>query len=147
MTDAVKTFEQFHDGFVDGVCAGNGRGGRVNIYLRTADNHKFTLTFDGVDALNVTGFRAGNIIFDVTLLDHSEVTPQDLEELYELPDGEAGLQMRSRLLEKVSANELSLLRIDPSYGAACVALGKSFTLVEAPSLSPKAGEEDGAPGS
>jgi len=141
----MKTFGQFHDGFIDGVRTEGRRGGWVSIQLRTVDNEKFTLTIDGVEALNVTGFKQGNIIFDVNLLDHGEVTAEDIEELYELPDGEAGKQMRSKLLENVSAGKLFLLRIDPSYGATCVALGKSVTLVETSTLSPKSGEEDGTP--
>lgn len=129
----MQTFDQFHDGFFDGVWTDSER---VQICLRTVDNERFTATIDGIVALNVSGFRAGNIIFDVSVLNHSEVTPEHIEELYELPETDAGDKHRTKLLEDVSTKKLMLLQISPSYGASCVALGRAVNLVEnTPSLS------------
>ena len=138
----MQTFHQFHDGWVDGVWTEGERGRRVHIYLRTVDNERFTATIDGVVALNVSGFRAGNIIFDVSVFDPGEVTPEHIEELYDLPlEGEAKSKMRSVLLEKVRAEKLIVLRISPSYGATCAALGRAVNLVkEAPTLPLRASE-------
>jgi len=98
----MQSFHQFHDGFVDGVSTEGRIGGRVRIYLRTVDNDRFTATIDGVVALNLSGFRAGNIIFDVAVFDYGEVTAKHVEELYDLPlESAARSKMRSMLLEKV----------------------------------------------
>lgn len=142
----MQILDQFHDGYFDGVRTKGRLGGRVDLYLRTANNEQFTATIDGVVALNVSGFRAGNIIFDVSIFGHDEVTPEHIENLYELPNGDAGLKMQSKLLEKVRTEELMVLQIDSSYGATCVILGRTINLVkDAPTLSPKDGEKDKAP--
>lgn len=135
----MQIFHQFHDGFVDGVWT---EGYRVHINLRTVDNERFAAIIDGVEALNVSGFRTGNIILDVSVFDHGEVTAEHIEELYDLPlEGEAKSKMRSMLLEKVKAEKLIVLRISPSYGATCAALGRAVNLMEeAPTRPPRASE-------
>ncbi len=136
----MQIFHQFHDGFLDGIRTNGQRSARVHLYLRTVDGETFIAIVDGVVALNLSGFRVGNIIFDVSVFDRDEVNAEHIEELYELPlEGGARSKMRSMLLDKVRAEKLVLLSIAPSYGAMCTALGHAVDLVEETSiLSPGA---------
>lgn len=143
----MHTLDQFHDGFLDGIRVEYGESRRACLYVRTVEGDRFTATMDGVVALNMDGFKEGNIIFDVSVLAHNEIKSEHIVEVYDLPlEDEVRSKMISKLLDRVAQDELNLVRIDPSYGASCAVLGRDFTLVEdAATLSPKSGEKDGAP--
>lgn len=134
----MQIFDEFHDGFLDGLWTEKARN-RVHIFLRTVHNKLFTVRVDGIVALNLNGFREGNVIFELSTLNGDEITPEHIEQVYEFPEGESGIRYRSRVIERVRSENLILLRISPSYGATCVALGHAVSLAESPpflSLTP-----------
>jgi len=123
----MKKYAQFHDGFFEGFWID---GTTVHVYLSTLEKERFTAVADGVAALDASGSRAGNIIFDVVVRDYDEVTSRDIEALFDLGEGPAGEDQRMRQLDKAKRGKLSLLEIGPSYGGAFMVLAQSVNLLE-----------------
>jgi hypothetical protein len=123
----MTTHGQFHDGYLEGLWID---GTTVHVYLCTLEKERFTAVADGVVALGATGFRAGNIILDVATRDREEIVFRDIAELYDLQDGPAGERQGMKLLGKAQQDGLTLLAINPSYGATCLVLAHSVDLLE-----------------
>lgn len=117
----VRTFDQFHDGFVDGLLLGNDG---VRLFLSTGEKQSFVLDVAGLRSLRLNDFREGNIIFDVVVRDGDEVTSRDMVELFGFSDEEKALQK----LEEAHREGLIVIEINPSYGASCLMLASSMTL-------------------
>ena len=124
---SMKNFTQFHDGFFDGLWIDSTR---VHIYLSTLQKERFTAVADGVVRLFATGIKEGNIIFDVVVRDHDELTPDDISAVYDLAGGTALEEKASRLLDKAREEKWVLLEISPSYGANCLILARRVDVVE-----------------
>lgn len=122
----MKNYHEFHDGFLDGLWFD---GNRVHVYLSTVNKAPFTLLADGVAALSASGFRKGNLIFEVLIRTHEEITQSDVAALYELRDGDAGRDQGDKLLKNAHDHKLAILEINPSYGASCLMLARSFDLL------------------
>jgi len=123
----MKTYSQFHDGDLEGLWID---GTTVHVYLRTLEKERFTAVAEGVVALGASGFRAGNLIFEVVTRDRDEIDFRDIAELYDLRDGPAGEGQGMQLLGKARQEGLTLLAIDPSYGATCLVLARSVDLLD-----------------
>jgi hypothetical protein len=102
-----------HDGFFDGLWLSPDK--RARLFVRTVTGELSTIVLTEVEALNVTSLRAGNIIFDVTLIAPENLTVKDIQQLYDLKDDQ--VEMARRLLSKAQQQGLSALEINPSYGA------------------------------
>ena len=96
----MKTYHQFHDGFLDGLLIDKDRG-MVHVYLSTWEKERNTAVLSGVLMLKAGGFREGNIILDVSTRDHDEVTLKDIAELYELPFSHEPAAWEHKLIDKV----------------------------------------------
>ncbi len=123
----MKTYSQFHDGYLEGLWID---GTTVHVFLNTLEKERFTAVANGVVALGASGFRAGNIILRVATRDHEEIVFRDIAELYDLRPGPPGEGQGMRLLEKARQQGLTLLAIDPSYGATCLVLAHSVDLLD-----------------
>lgn len=117
----MRTFDQFHGGFVDGLLLTNGG---VQLFLSTDEKQSFILHVAGLRSLRLSGFREGNIIFDVIVRAGDEVSSRDMVELFGFPDDAKALQK----LEEVHREGLIVLEINPSYGGSCLMLATSVTL-------------------
>jgi hypothetical protein len=122
----MKNHTQFHDGTFDGLRIQDRDKGIVDVYLRTSKGQRTTVVLTGVVMLNATGFKAGNIIFEVLTRDHNEVTAQDITELYDLQPGHEPESWEKQLMEKVGQEALQILEINPSYGARCLVLARTM---------------------
>lgn len=60
------TLTDLHDGFFDGVWLSADRGARF--FVRTVAGERSTIILTDIEALNICGLRAGNIIFDLVLI-------------------------------------------------------------------------------
>ena len=123
----MKNYGQFHDGYLEGLWIYDTI---VHVFLRTLGKERFTAVAEGVVALGASGFRAGNLILQVALRGNDEIVFRDIAELYDLQDGSAGEDQGMRLLGKARQEGLTLLAIDPSYGATCLVLAHSVDLLE-----------------
>jgi hypothetical protein len=56
-----------------------------------------------VEALNICGLRAGNIIFDLVLIAPDKLTVQDIEQAYDLKRAKARSQVNSSAKRKSRA--------------------------------------------
>lgn len=121
----MQNYNQFHDGSIDALWFD---GDRFHISLTTAERDTFAMVAEGVAALSADAFRKGNIVFDVLTRTHEELTPSDIETVYELRDGDAGRDDCVKLLAKARDQKLMVLEISPSYGGTCTVLARSFEL-------------------
>ena len=109
----MTTLPNLHDGFFDGVWLSADKCARF--FVRTVAGERSTIILTDVEALNICGLRAGNIIFDLVLIAPDKLTVQDIEQAYGLKSGD--VEMARQLLGKAQEQGLSGLEINPSYGA------------------------------
>ena len=102
----------FHDGYFDGLWLGSDK--LVRIFLRTCDQHSYILTLQGVQALAVSGVRAGNIILDLVFRSARDITSSDVQDLY---DVDSSTEQATKLLKSTREKDLQILELNPSYGA------------------------------
>lgn len=109
----MSSLPELHDGFFDGVWLSSDRGARL--FVRTRAGERSTIILSGVEALNISSIRAGNIIFDLVLIASDKLTAKHIEDAYALESGQ--VEMSNRLLSKAQEQGLSGLEIISSYGA------------------------------
>ncbi len=122
----MKSYPEFHDGFLEGLWIDSKT---VHVYLATVHSERFTAVAGGVVALAASGFRVGNVILDVLSRNCDELTLEDISELYELTESSIQEGQREKLLVRAKEHELTVLEINPSYGATCLLLAKSVHLL------------------
>ncbi len=114
----MKILPDLHDGFFDGVWLSADK--RARFFVRSVAGERSTIILTDVEALNICGLRAGNIIFDLVLIASDKLTVKNIEQAYDLKSGE--VEKAQQLLAKAQAQGLSGLEINPSYGAEGTAL-------------------------
>jgi hypothetical protein len=82
----MTTLPNLHDGFFDGVWLSADK--RARLFVRSVAGERSTIILSDVEALNICGLRAGNIIFDLVLIAPDKLTVQDIEQAYDLKSGE-----------------------------------------------------------
>ena len=106
-----------HDGYFDGLCVSSQKS--VHLFLRTDRGERSTIVLKGVEAMNLSNFLPGNIIFDIVVAGSEKLTIGDIEQLYQHEPTQAQTE---QLFRKVQQQGLSILYITPSYGAQCAVL-------------------------
>jgi hypothetical protein len=119
----MTNLPDLHDGFFDGVWVSADKGARF--FVRTTTEEPFTIVLAGVEALNITDLRAGNIIFDLVLVPSDKLTVKHIEQAYALSDGEKS----RRLFSNAQEQGLSVLEINSSYGAEGTVLFRAVSTV------------------
>jgi hypothetical protein len=109
----MPTLPDLHDGFFDGLWLSADKSARF--FVRTVAGERSTIILTDVEALNICGLKAGNIILDLVLIASDKLTVKDIEQAYDLESGE--VEKASELLRKAQHQGLSGLEINPSYGA------------------------------
>jgi len=115
----MTTLPNLHDGFFDGVWRSADK--RARFFVRTLMGERSTIILTDVEALNIRGLGAGNIIFDPDSL-----TVENIEQAYDLKRGD--VEMARQLLGKAKERGLSALEINPSYGAEGTAIFRSAAI-------------------
>jgi hypothetical protein len=125
----------FHDGRLNAVALGaNG----ATLGLCDSGGNAYELELTGLEALQIDGFRAGNLISRVQVITGRKPRPHGLDEedvldlmnlLFPPPHAtsdetacEAHDQMVAGRLARIETGEATLVVIDPSYGADVVAI-------------------------
>src|ERR1019366_490745 len=114
-----------HDGSFDGLLISEDKS--VRLFVRRETGERSTIVLEHVEVLSVANFRQGNIIFDFVFVDSSKLTHASIERVYQL--GDAELDVARRMLVKAKEQCLSVLEINPSYGAECSFLFKTLAVV------------------
>jgi len=117
----MATLPNLHDGFFDGLYLFSDR--RASLLVRTVTGERSTIALTDVEALNIRGLRAGNIIFDLVLIEPENLNLKDIERAYDL-NGDA--EKARLLLRKAQEAGLSGLEINASYGAEGISLFRTF---------------------
>ena len=113
----------FHDGFVDGVLTSKSE---ARVFLRTANEEKFTLILHDVETLLVRGFRQGNIILSVDFLEIEQLKPDFIFEAYEYNDVYIKKFVLGDWVTKAREKHLRGVAISPSYGSTLLAIFKRY---------------------
>lgn len=124
----MTNYKQFHDGIFEGLWIPS--KGTVNVYLSTSERERTTVLLTGVVMVKVTGFKEGNIIFDVTTRDGDEITLLDIADLYDLRPDHQPAAWEHQLLEKAQKQGFQLFQINPSYGGSCLMLSEAVELMK-----------------
>lgn len=120
----MKTYNEFHDGWFEGVWI---EPERAHVFLKTIEKDPFVIVGEGVVALEANDLKRGNIIFDVSIKTHEELTSGDVDTLPELKMIDTS--KADVALERTRQRKLMLLEVNPSYGGSCVVLARSFELL------------------
>jgi hypothetical protein len=120
----MTTLPNLHDGFFDGVWLSADKHARF--FVRTVAGELSTIILTDVQALNICGLRAGNIIFDLVLIAPDKLTVKNIEQAYDLKSSDVEAQ---QLLSKAQEQGLSGFEINPSYGAEGIALFRAVATV------------------
>jgi len=121
----VKKYGEFHDGFLDGLLLD---GPSAYVFVSTQEKGRFVLEISGVAAVDAGTFKEGNIIFDVLTYGCDELTLEQMIAVHG-PMSEYGItDQAQQWLTKARQEGLSLLEINPSYGAACLILAQTIDL-------------------
>ena len=102
-----------HDGFFDGLWLSANKS--VRLFVRTVTGERSTIVLTDVEALNINGLRAGNIIFDLEPIAPNKLTVEDMAQVYDSTPDEA--EQARKLLGKAQEQSLSALEMSTSYGA------------------------------
>ncbi len=102
-----------HDGFFDGLWLSGNKS--VRLFVRTVAGERSTIVLTDVEALNINGLRAGNIILELVLIAPDKLTLEDMTQVYDLKPDEA--EQARKLLSKAQERSLSALEMNTSYGA------------------------------
>jgi hypothetical protein len=121
----MTTLPYLHDGFFDGVWLSADK--RARFFVRTVTEERSTIILTGVDALNICGLSAGNIILELVLIAPDNVTLEHIEQAYDLKSGD--VKMARQLLGKAKEQGLCGLEINPSYGAEGTAIFRTAAIV------------------
>ncbi len=121
----MRSFEQFHDGFYNGLII---REGSVDIFVANHVKQRFVVSATEVAALVSTDIRAGNIIFDIVCRTGIEITLDDIREAHGLGDRPQDDSHAQRAMAKALESELSFLALSPSYGGTLAMFAKRFNL-------------------
>jgi hypothetical protein len=115
----------FHDGRFDGFWIAADEA--VHLFLRTQGGDRFTLILRGVERLNLSEIREGNIIFDLVFRDAEGLTISDMEELYRVAPGSP---QAASFLKQARERKFQALEINPSYGALALFLFQTSEIRE-----------------
>jgi hypothetical protein len=127
----MKNYSEFHDGYLEGLWTPE--GGIAHVFIATdasVEKKQFTAVMSGVVMLRAGEFREGNIILEVLVRDHDEITVQDIGRLYELAPGHTPEDWEHQLLERARNERMIILEINPSYGASCLVLGRTVEFLK-----------------
>lgn len=125
----MKNYSEFHDGYLEGLWIPE--NGTVHVFLRTdVEEEQITVVLKGVVMLRAGEFREGNIIVEVLVRDHEEVTLQDIGRLYELAPGHRAEDWEHQLLNRANEERMIILEINPSYGASCLVLAHTVEFMK-----------------
>ncbi len=112
-----------HDGFFDGLWISENKS--AYLFLRTDTGVRSTLVLKDVERIDVSNFRAGNIVLDVVFIDSGELKTEHIQQLYEFSDSGKAHQF----LKEAQERGLRVLEVNPSYGADCTALFRTAEIL------------------
>lgn len=121
--ERMNALPDVHDGFFEGLFVSESKS--AHLFFRSHDGTRSTLVLSGVESLDVSDFKAGNIVFDLVLTGSGEVTVEQIEHLYGLSNAEKV----GRILKRTQENGLRVVEVNPSYGAKCTVLFQSLDVL------------------
>lgn len=120
----MRNYDQFHDGYLEGFWIDEST---LHVFLRTVEKERFVAVLVGVAALIVGGFKSGNVILSAETYDHSEISLEDILDVYELE--KEGQTNAGLFLAKAQQDRFVLFVVSPSYGATCMALARAVEVL------------------
>lgn len=126
----MKRLADMHDGFFDGLWMSENKS--VYLFLRTSAGERSTVVLKDVKRMDVSHFKAGNIVFDVVVVDSDKLTADHIEQLCQFSDTEK----LHEFLRKARERGLRVLEVNPSFGAECTVLFRTAEILSGHVLPP-----------
>jgi hypothetical protein len=126
MNTTVVAWDDFHDGTVDGILVDQKT---VYVLISTAAKKSYVALARDVVRARVTEFRQGNIILSAQNYRAVDVTLRHVSFVCDLGDSVDDTAKARNMLEKVRREHLTILEIQPSYGATCMVMARSIDLI------------------
>lgn len=126
----MASLPNLHDGFFDGLYLSADK--RARFFVRTAAGERSTIVLTDVESLNIRDLKAGNIIFDLVLIEPQNLTLKDIEQVYDLNCHAEEIQL---LLRKAQESGLYGFALNPSYGAEGMVLFRALSTLPGHILS------------
>ena len=111
---------QLHDGLLEGIIVTNDKSSTLT--LRDISGVRYELELGAVEYLCENDFREGNIILDLTVEWGKNCDVSLLRTLFSNKQLERHPGFLDALLQRIEAEGLALVSIDPSYGCSFLAL-------------------------
>lgn len=111
---------RLHDGFLEGIIVKENKS--ATLTLRDVTGVQYELELGAVEHLCANDFREGNIILDLTVERGKDCDASLLRTLFDNKYLESRPGFLVALLQRIEAEDLTLVSIDPSYGCSFVAL-------------------------
>lgn len=119
----------FHDGNLTGMRVTDKT---LHLYLTATDKQKFIVTIPNVRRMRADNFLEGNIVFDVTVHQHSELSKEKLRCVYGYNEEEAAKYLSKNMAE-IADKKLSLFELGSSYGCELLVLFAGTIQIESES--------------
>ena len=111
---------RLHDGLLEGIVVKADKSSTLT--LRDVTAVQYELELGAVEHLCANDFREGNIILDLTVERGKDCDASLLRTLFDNKYFESRPGFLVALLQRIEAEDLTLVSIDPSYGCSFVAL-------------------------
>lgn len=115
---------RLHDGFLEGIIVKEDKS--ATLTLRDVNGVQYELELGAVEHLCANDFRRGNIILDLTVERGKDCDASLLRMLFDNKYLESRPDFLVALLQRIEAEDLTLVSIDPSYGCSFVALCRTI---------------------
>lgn len=112
----------FHDGILKKIEILDDNN--LDISIKTTNKKIYNVIFYNIEYLNINNFKIGNIILDIEIWQLCDCSTNFLKKILE---NDQNIEYFTQILEKIKLDKLSLIIINPSYGAELVCICESFT--------------------
>jgi hypothetical protein len=115
---------RLHDGLLEGIIVKEDKS--ATLTLRDVNGVQYELELGSVEHLCANDFRRGNIILDLTVERGRDCDVSLLRTLFGNKHLESHPDFLATLLQRIEAENLALVSIDPSYGCSFLALCRTI---------------------
>ena len=115
---------RLHDGFLEGIIVKENKS--ATLTLRDVTGVQYELELGAVEHLCANDFREGNIILDLMVERGKNCDVSLLRTLLGDKHSESHPGFLVALLQRIEAEDLALVSIDPSYGCSFLALCRTI---------------------
>ena len=120
-SDHIVESPIFHDGMINKIQIINNND--LELSIKTIDKKIYHIIFYNIEYLNINNFKVGNIILDIEIWQLCNCSTKFLKKILE---NDPNIEYITQISEKIKSGLLSLIIINPSYGAELICICESL---------------------